>query len=252
VPDNAVEQEFQRLRDSSRDYKTLLANIDDFATRKKQAFARLTDLSHSLLDIAQRIQTQTDALDACTDALRSSILGFDIRTQGIIGGLVSRAEARLQYYHYYFAKAYEFRLLDNYDQQVVLKPILDKMEKIYSVNNVAFTIADAQGIVEVYRSQLADITTRIVNLYTAQPPEKILKRLITLSPEEILILNKGFSIRINPTTRPEFSNTADEKDRRIVNVELYKVTLEQPRGSLDLVIKHSGKRQRVRIHSHRL
>jgi hypothetical protein len=60
---------------------------------------------------------------------------------------------------------------------VTTAPIVHKMEEIYSANNITFTNQDAESIVEVYRSQLADITARIITLYSAQPSEKILDRL---------------------------------------------------------------------------
>ena len=103
--------------------------------------------------------------------LRNILPGFDSDIKGRIADMKRDAVHRLGYYHYLLAKAYGYRLLELYDEPLLLQPIYEQMELIAKTDRLELTKSDINTLMEPYYGQLKSMTEKVLAKLESQPLE---------------------------------------------------------------------------------
>jgi hypothetical protein len=157
-----------------------------------------------------------------------------------------RARSRLLKYHYYMAKAYEYRLLQPYPYDLNIHSVYDMMQTFVDdpMRSHDLTQTDWDDLKAVYDDLLASITEEIYDEYQTNPSiEYTVPVLVTLSSDEIARLNAKLPVTVNFMERDRFQ--LDEEGIRIVEMGISSMST-YPEGSsspddyFDLRVEHSG------------
>lgn len=211
--------------------------LDAIRKERKEAFSHLLEVRQQLLVCAENITENSKTVEACAEEARSLIQGYSIETKARIEDLRRRAVQRLRYYHYLFAKAWEYRLLTPYEEPLLLDLIYKDFEKKVQANEVRLSKADVDAMLVPYTDQLQDLTKRVIENVAAG--QKQLSRLVDLSDIELGELNRGQKVKINLATREGFIGDG-RGNRRIVSIKVSNVASNGDEGSIDIDIAHGG------------
>jgi hypothetical protein len=181
----------------------------DFQTKKrlvKEALKNLADIQSKMNAIATTvtekpiaIQSKLLALSSYTQDLAGINKIVSERSATYIADMDKRARERLQKYHYYLAKAYQYRLLKPYPGELNLDRLFNQMKAIATANNGSadLSASDFQALKTIYTEQLATITGEIYDQYIQNRSE--LSTPVSFSLPQALVdkLNAGEAVTIN-------------------------------------------------------
>jgi hypothetical protein len=245
APSEEMLAELERLKSRSPEYKALLERVEDLMERNRafteeavltmQQIARLSDfMRRSLL-----------AIDALNRDIAPAATVLDDRASAYLEDLERRAFERLVKYHYYMAKAYEYRLLQPYTETLNLEGLLQKFQEIADLNSDhEMTPAQFESLMSVYEDSLSSVAESIFDHYNSNRPELSVPIRFNLLPGEIDTLNAGGAVTINLHEAGFFQPS--EENVRIVDLRVFSIETQPEFGSygrtafLDLDIEHSG------------
>lgn len=245
VPRSEVEAEFQRLKASHPEFNELAVEINELMVRK-EAFAR------QLASTMQKIETLSDGITLdllAIDGLNRDIFQgnaiIDHRATMYLHEMKRRAKERLLKYHYYMAKAYEYRMLSPYTGELNLNRLFDKFRNIVEAgSDQNLSSVDFDALMAIYEEQLSTIVANTFDTLASNPPELSAPVEFNLSQEEIDKLNNGESVTINLVERGLF--LASEENIRIVDLNVDELDAHLEGGDiglfayLNLYMEHSG------------
>ena len=244
APADKINAELERLKALSPEFKAQAEAIEELQKQHGQ-FARDTaETILKLVSLSDLIQEDLLAMDTLREEL-ASVPTMDSRAVMYIQGLKRRAIDRLQKYHYYMAKAYEYRLLKSYTQPLNLDDLMDEFANtaIGPEGNVipAEQFATLKGI---YKDAVSAVAEEIFTLYNNNRPELSAPVRFNLTADELAAINAGQTVRLNLMDMGIFPS--DNENVRIVNFKVYQIQTEPIGGAyeqnayVDLRIEHSG------------
>jgi hypothetical protein len=244
APADKVDAELKRLEGLSPEFKAQSEEIQALQDQQAQ-FARDTAQTMlSLVSLSDMIRENLLAMDTLRDEL-ASIPTLDPRAAMYVQALKRRAVERLQKYHYYMAKAYEYRLLKPYTQPLNLDDLMDAFATtaIGPEGNVipAEQFATLKGI---YKDAVATVAEEIFTMYNNNRPELSAPMRFRLTADELATINAGQPVRLNLMDLGIFPST--DENVRIVNFKVYEIETSPVGGVyeenayVDLRIEHSG------------
>jgi hypothetical protein len=244
APADKVQAELERLKALSPEFKEQAKAIEELQKQHVQ-FARDTaETILKLSSLSDLIHENLLALDTLREDL-ASVPTMDPRAAMYVQALKRRAIERLQKYHYYMAKAYEYRLLKPYTQPLNLDDLMDEFANtaIGPEGNVipAEQFATLKGI---YKDAVATVAEEIFTLYNNNRPELSAPVRFNLTADELAAINAGQSVRLNLMDMGIFPS--NEENVRIVNFKVYEIETRSVGGAyeqnayVDLRIEHSG------------
>ncbi len=228
--------EYQELFD---DYLQLLEEQDDHCSRLRLLYRRvataMVELRQNLLAIAEFNQE--------TQVLNDRI---DLKTEMFLDRIERRAKERLQKYHYYMVKAYEYRMLKPYPGELDLDVLFAKFLELAAKDNADGTLSqeDFHALKALYEEQVATVAAVIYDQYNSNRPELSAPIRPELTPEELQRINAGETVAVNLFERGIFSPS--EENIRIVNIQVKEFTAHSSGGGyassdyLDLIVQHEG------------
>src|SRR5262249_42322995 len=129
-----IEAELAKLRSEDPRYKKFVDDVEQLqvqsAAFSRAAASALQQATRLLASITERI----GAIGAFQDELTSTTLDLDPVTHSYLIGVQNRANERLLKYHYYFAKAYEYRMLKSYPRDFRQDVSLERLIKLASAS----------------------------------------------------------------------------------------------------------------------
>jgi hypothetical protein len=244
APADKVQAELERLKALSPEFKTESEKIE--ALQKQQADL-LRDTAETMLKLASLADLITENLLAM-DTLREELASqpvLDPRATMYVNALNRRAIERLQKYHYYMAKAYEYRLLKPSMQPLNLDDLIDELSN--SVIGPEGNVIPAEqfaALKDIYRDAISTVAEEIFTMYNNNRPELSAPVRFNLTPEEIASINEGQTVRLNLMDLGIFPSA--NENVRIVDFKVYQIATEPVSGPyeqnayIDLRIEHSG------------
>jgi predicted outer membrane repeat protein len=196
-----VEKELQKIKASDPVFRSLIDQVVDFTARKKVFNRQLAAAMQKISTLSNDIRNNILAIDAMNRDASFENLIIDQRTLMYVRDMERRARARLLKYHYYMAKAYEYRTLNRYEWPL---DIHDVFEEIVSIAEDKSTQILSEGdyliIRGIYDGLMSEIRDRILLLYSYEQELEIdllygISRLD--SPEKIARLNAGETVTID-------------------------------------------------------
>ena len=162
-----------------------------------------------------------------------------------VSALNRRAIERLQKYHYYMAKAYEYRLLKPYTQPLNLDDLMDELaNSVIGPEGDVIPAEQFATLKGIYRDAIRTVAEEIFTMYNNNRPELSAPVRFNLTPEEIAAINAGQTVRLNLMDLGIFPSS--DENVRIVDFKVYQIATEAVGGPyeqnayVDLQIEHSG------------
>ena len=246
TPNDQVQAELNKLKAESREYQALIAEAEVLNTRKEQLMSKLSNTLNNVVETSVNIQKNIVAVDGLSRDVFNNNSKRDLRAMQYLDEMERRAKERLLKYHYYMAKAYEYRLLQPYTAELNLSTIMSRFVMIAEANpgKPILDVQDFQNLKAVYEEQLSTVTANILEEYNNNRPELSIPVRFSLTKGDLDALNSNTDIILNIFERgmiPPY-----EENVRIVNIKIHevKVHLEGNQSSFsyfDLLMEHSGR-----------
>jgi len=252
APADEISAELNKLEAESQEFQALNT---EFQALTSNATVVTTNLQKTFSDVASAntdIQKNIASIDGLTDDVFTGDSKRDLRAMQYIGDMEHRARERLLKYHYYMAKAYEYRLLKDYPGVLNLSAIADRCLNIIDGNpgrmtldlNVPLDANDFQNIKSVYDEQISTVTSTILDEYENKPPELGIDIEFALEKNEIDALNAGQSISFNMIEKGWAQPYEENVRIRDIKVKDFKFHVDGTLGGgvayTDLLLEHSG------------
>ncbi|MBE0535829.1 MAG: hypothetical protein IH624_09180 [Phycisphaerae bacterium] len=245
APAEVVQAELNRLKGESPEFKAQAEAIEALQQQHLELIRDTTQTMLRLAVLADLITENLLALDTLREEL-ASIPTLDPRASMYLTALNRRAVERLQKYHYYMAKAYEYRLLKPYMQPLNLNTMMNELVNSVAPGTGGSIIPPGQfaALKGLYRDAIATVAEEIFTRYNDNRPELSAPVRFNLTPDEIAAINAGEKVRLNLMDLGIFPTA--EENVRIVNFKVHTIGAEAVGGSyeqnayVNLRIEHSG------------
>jgi len=247
TPNDQVQAELDKLKAQSREYQELIAEADALNTRKEELISKLSNTLDNFATTSVEVQKNIAAVDGLGNNVFTGNSQRDLRAMQYVDDMDRRAKERLLKYHYYMAKAYEYRLLQSYPGVLNLPAIMDRLIAIAGQNPDKPTLSDQDfnNLKALYEEQLSTVTSNILAVYNSNPPQLTQPFRFDLTADDLTALNSGGDVRLNIYERGMIA--PNQENVRIVNFKVYdiKVHLEGDQNpsfaNFNLLMEHSGR-----------
>ncbi len=247
APSPEMMAQLEKLESESPEYQELVNEVKSLMQENEQFANDLVTTMQNVAMLSNTIKRDILAIDALNRQIAPGAVVLDPRATEYLNDMEQRAYDRLIKYHYYMAKAYEYRLLQPYTQPLDLTGLLQKFEAIASLNtntDQQITPEQFNSLKGVYEYQLSTLAESIYDQYNANRPELSVPVRFSLSDADIAALNQGGTVTLNLMNQGFFS--PDEENVRIVDLSISSITTEPVGGDygstayIDISIEHSG------------
>ena len=237
--------ELEHLKSLSPECKELVQRIEAFHQEKRQFADELVSTMQQVASLSDLITRDMLAIDGMNKQVAAGSLVLDERATSYLADMERRAYDRLLKYHYYLAKAYEYRLLRPYTEPLNLQGLIQKFQEIAALNaDHQITPEQFAAFKGVFQEKLALVAETIFDEYNAHRPELSVPIRFSLTTNELARLNNNETVALNMMDEGWFF--PDEENVRIVNLRIYSITTETASGTygnpayVDVTISHSG------------
>ncbi|UCG49377.1 MAG: hypothetical protein JSU94_06260 [Phycisphaerales bacterium] len=252
APADEIQAELERLAANSTEFQGVLKELEALNLRKGEFARELSDTMLEVSGLSDRLVEALLEMDTLREDLASSAM-LDPQAVMYLQNVERRATERLLKYHYYMAKAYEYRMVTPYEGTMNLDDLVAEI-KGFEPNATGEVILPDQfaTIKGVYTDAVATVAQSIYDHYIRHTPEKSAAVRFSLTPEELAALNDGRTVRLNLIDLPEVELPADREGLRIYDFSIVDIeTLPvggpyEPSAQLDVTIEHSGLSKLVR------
>jgi hypothetical protein len=238
APQSEVEAELARLRSEDPQYQKF---IDDVASLQTTSAALAQKANSTLQQADSKFEsavTEVGSLSALNTELSSAILDLDPVTQSYLEEMTRRAKDRLLKYHYYFAKAYEYRTLQRYPHNLRQDVNFERLVKIASTDtdldakshDVRLSQTEFDMLKAAYEAPLADTVQQIITAYNNSKPQQSDKLSYSLTSSERQTLNETGTVVIDLQRAGMIRGT--EENQRIVSITASNFLAEVTNGNV--------------------
>jgi len=245
APSEEMLAELERLKSRSPEYRTLITEVEALMEQNRAFAEALIQTMQRIGSLSDLMQRNLLAMDALNRDLAPAATVLDERATAYLEDLERRAFDRLVKYHYYLAKAYEYRLLKPYTEPLELEGLIRKFQEIADLNSDhAMSPAQFDSLKSVYEDMLSAVAETIFTQYNANRPDLSGTVRFSLLPNELDALNAGQTVVLNLHDAGFFQPS--EENVRIVDLRLAGVETEPESGAygrtayVDLYLAHSG------------
>lgn len=230
APQSEIDAELEKLKSQSDEYQTLVDDIKALLKRKSDFMEKLTATLQEVSSLSNFITRSILAMDAISLDIEQVQQGLDPRVMEYIADMERRAYDRLLEYHYYMAKAYEYRMLKPYTKPLNFEHLIKRLEKQANVNS--WKDLDPAMFISTYRAVFEDILSEIEEQifidYSEKAKEKSRKYSYLLSGEELEQLNAGKAVSVN------FARyLPKEENLRIVDIGIQMLNEAKRKGDIE-------------------
>lgn len=245
APSEEMLAELERLKSRSPEYRALITQVEALMEQNRAFAEALVQTMQQIGTLSDLMQRNLLAIDALNRSIAPAATVLDDRATAYLEDLERRAFDRLVKYHYYLAKAYEYRLLKPYTEPLALEGLIRKFQEIADLNSDhAMSPAQFDSLKAVYAEDLSAVAETIFTQYNANRPELSGTIRFSLLPDEIEALNAGETVVLNLHHAGFFQPS--EENVRIVDLRVAGVESMPESGAygrtayVDLYLAHSG------------
>jgi hypothetical protein len=241
-----VQIELEKIKAADPIFNALVDKVTQLAVEKEVFNRQLSAAIQKVSDLSNAITNNLLAIDALNRDVSHANRVIDPRAMLYVKDMEKRALDRLQKYHYYLSKSYEYRMLKPSPLNLNIQTMFDAMLTITSADGT-LTSTDFNALKTVYEEELWLLTDRIYqdfqnygsNDYGSTEMSTVAG--LALSAEQIADLNAGKTVTINLKSALPFQY--NEENIRITDVEVLEMTLAEEylwSDYFDFRIEHAG------------
>jgi parallel beta-helix repeat protein len=252
IPKSEVDTELIKIKANDPEFNDLVDEIAELMARKEALGKQLAKSIQMTSTLSNAITFDLLAIDGMNRGIADGNAVLDHRASAYLKEMEHRETERLLKYHYYMAKAYEYRLLEPYPGELNLDSLFNKFKDIAEAADSDHNLdsGDFNALKALYEYELSTIVFDIYELYQSNPPELSAPIRFNLSQEEIQKLNAGESVTVNLIERGMFP--LSDENVRIVKLKVNAMDAHPEGGDLgewahmDIHMEHSGLSKLVR------
>jgi hypothetical protein len=220
-----VETKLKEIKATDPTFNWLVDEVTELMVEKQLFNTQLAAAMQKISTLANSMTNNVLAVDALNRDLRGLNKALDPHVLMYVKDMEHRALARLQRYHYYLAKAYEYRLLEPYPGDLSIDNMFERIQQIAKApldeetTNGYLGPDDFAALKVVYEEQLRELTDHILTLFLEGREEKSVETWFEISdPEELSVINAGEPLKINLFEKGLFPS--DKENIRIVRMQV--------------------------------
>jgi hypothetical protein len=251
IPSSTVEKILQRLMAESWDYQLELKKIKELMAEKQTKAKEIAEASDKLNTIINEIAKRADVITNISSYLaNNTTIGFE-NVMGYVDDMDRLSRERLLKYHYYMAKAYEYRMLKRYEGnltiQNIFNTVVNQYQESHSTNpigtNRQLTSDQFASLKSIYQSQISAVVQEMYTNKVNNPPSYGMPVSFRLTDSQLDDLNTNGKLTFNPVKSSLFYPT--EENLRISNITIIfntnaDNTFTGNSGYVELKAVHSG------------
>ena len=245
APKTEIDAELARLEAEDPIFSDLTAKVRELAAAQEEYAARLSAATQEITALATRIQENLLAVDAIQSDLQSALPKLSPRARSYLDFVERETKDRLLKYQYYVAKAFEYRMLRSYDEELNLNRVFDEFRAIVELGTGHdLGEDDFNRLKGIYLAELRRMAAEMFERMNAEAPERSQLVTIGLTSEELVALNNDERVTINLVDRGIFGAT--EENVRLVDLRTHAISVQPVGGSyggtafIRLRFEHSG------------
>jgi hypothetical protein len=261
APKSEIEQELAKLRASDPLFNELTKKVEELNARKEEFVRELQTAQQSIISLTDGINHNLLAVDSLNNSIMDGNASLDIRAMAYLKEMERHSKERLQKYHYYMAKGYEYRLLTAYPGELNLDSIFNKFVSLAQIKiddptgaqgNVTkvisgqdLTAAEFNELKPLFENQISTIAADILDRFNSSAPPQTTTITYDLTPADLKLLNLKQSVPLNLVERGRIVKAAE--NLRIVDLKIKNITAHPVGGTIsqwaefDIVMEHSGR-----------
>lgn len=245
VSEEEVTEKLNELKELDDSYQDIVEEIETHLEVKAEHAHELADVMQQISILANRLDEDIMAIDSLKSPVALKSLSYiEPRTMGYLKSVEQDAYDRLLKYHYYLAKAYEYRTLTSYNTSLNLQDLHKNLSALANAEETTL-----ENLIQLVQTTYEPIIDTLANdIYQgyvdsgAQESESDI--LVSLNQEELDALNTGDTVKINIWERYNNDYIEWYEDAvRIVNLTINDIETE-PSANQDakvsFTIIHSG------------
>ena len=223
LDDEEVEAKLKEIKASDPTFNRLVDEVTELMVEKQVFNRHLAAAMQKIATLANSMTNNVLAIDAMNrDSSRLNRI-VNPRVDMYLSDMESRAMARLRKYHYYLAKAYEYRLLEPYPGDLNIEVMFSKMKDIAATpldsDNGLLGPQDFEALKVIYEDELKQLTEHILTLFLSGRTEKNVPTWFEIyDEEELRQINSGEPLTINLFESGLFPS--DKENIRIVDMKV--------------------------------
>jgi hypothetical protein len=219
IPEAEVERVFQELRASAPEFNVVGGSLADLMLGKQRVMQEVNAAQTHLANLTNGITHNMRALtNISAEVTNLYEIKLSYGAQMYLDEMEARAKDRLLKYHYYLAKAYQYRMLKPYEGKLDLSSLFDEFRDLADATDSDGTLSqDEFNVLKgLYTAALSEVTAAIFDELQSTPPEDTLFASFELTPGELDKLNAAGQVIINLRDRGIFAR--DMENIRIVDL----------------------------------
>ena len=122
-----MEAELDRLRSTDPQFTSLVRDIQQLMQDKRQFADKIIAGVQDVASLSDLITRDILAMDALSVTIGANAAIIDSKVNAYLKDMERRAFDRLLKYHYYMAKAYEYRMVTPYAAQLNLETLFNRI-----------------------------------------------------------------------------------------------------------------------------
>jgi hypothetical protein len=227
IPQGAVEKIANQLMAESWDFQTLMRELKVVLKEKGEIAAKMLETNEKINAAISGIAIKTQTVKQLSGYIvNNASIGF-APAAVYVDEMDQQARERLLKYHYYMAKAYEYRMLKRYEGNLTVQNVFDTILRQYEQtnNNGAIgtnrllTAEQFASLKSIYQNEISKVVQEMYTYKVNNPPAYGMPVSFRLSTQQIEELNEQGRLRINPVRMNIFYDT--EENIRINDVRIY-------------------------------
>ena len=248
APSSHMQAELDRLRSTDPQYTNLVNDITQLMQDKRLLVDKIIAAINNVAGLSDLITRDILAIDGLSATIGANAAVIDGRVNAYLKDMERRAFDRLLKYHYYMAKAYEYRLVKPYNATLNLESLYNRMDEIATAGtNAGVLTSDQQlSLHSLFKDIIAATTESIIDDYNQNQSTPGTSFTFDLTASEIASLNRGEAITLNLVNEGFFAPW--EENVRIADLHVFAnapsgITTAGSYGSpayVDLWMEHSG------------
>lgn len=197
VSNSEVRAELERLKSSSPELQAFIQQIEEVQSIQRGVIDNHFKIRGMMLKSQADMIQNLLAIDQMNKSIATSSEYIDQDMISYVQDMKQRSQENLLKYHYLMAKAFEYRLLENYGQRLDLNGIYSRMQELLEAGNGGILSADSYHSLQgLYDDQISSVVSRIINEYEFDRKESTIS--FRLDSTQLAVFNSTGKIIINP------------------------------------------------------
>jgi len=198
VPKNEFEAEVRKIKNAHPLFNELTNKLRQLVAKREVLTREILSLNKDLLSLVSNINEGFVTIRDLAENKSKLSKGLDLDLNHTMLEIEENTKERLLKYHYRMARAYEYRLLKKYKENLQLDAVVNKMKSLISANS-GMELSDNQfaNLKAIYEEKLSIIVNEVVDRIQNEGRTDVRSKEFKLTKSEISTLNSGHTIYLD-------------------------------------------------------